>query len=818
MLGIFLGAFLILIFFVYIYLAFFLPLPDLLTKPNNQISTKIFDRHGELLYEVVNPDYGRQTYLKLAQFPEIFLQATLVSEDANFYQHPGVDIFALSRAIFFNVLEQRITSGASTITQQLVRNMLGVERDRGFSEKLLEAAYAIRINNYYNKDQTLELYLNTIYYGNQSYGAQTAALNYFGKNLIDLDKAELTLLAGLPQSPSNYNPLVNLSLAKKRQQYVLNQLVEKKYLTEEESQTIYEQSLKFNSDSAAFKAPHFVHYVLNQLDQTYGPDLVNYGGLQVTTTLDYNLQLSAQQIIDRRLDELSTKNVTNAAALAAAPNGQILVWIGSRNYFNESIAGQVDLIQALRQPGSALKPFLYLLALEKGYTAASVLPDLPYTFQTDNGPYSPKNYDLDYRGPVRIRRALANSLNIPAVRMLEKLGLNNFLNFLRSFGLESLNRPSEYYGLALTLGGGEVRFYELFRAYLALANSGNLLEPSSILKVEKFLPSNPTDQSTERKKTLFQWQPLPERNLLGSHGRQNSYIITNILSDANARLESFGEGNILELPFPAAVKTGTTRNFRDNWTFGFSPQRIVGVWVGNADATPMENLSGIDGAGPIWHDLMIEAHRQLPSEDFPTPAGINRLNICEISGLLPTILCTNQISEIFLQSTEPQQSDNFYQSFDCPNSPQPLTYLNYPQEYREWASERDLLPPPNCQPKNSDQSDVKQVDSPFDSQNKPVVILSPLSNDSFQINPNLPLESQKIPIKYSLGSSSSQLQLFLDNKLIYSQNNLQQSSEALAATSTYFWLPEKGKHHLKAEVAMSNNVVYATPEIAFQIN
>jgi penicillin-binding protein 1C len=770
-----------------------------------------------LLYEVINPDYGRQTYLELHQFPEIFLQATLVSEDTNFYQHPGVDLAALARAIFFNTLERRITSGASTITQQLVRNMLGVKRDRGFSEKLLEAAYAIRINNYYSKDKILELYLNTIYYGNQSYGAQTAALNYFGKNLIDLDKAELTILAGLPQSPSNYNPLVNLPLAKKRQQYVLNQLIEKKYLTEQEAETIYNQPLKFNNNSAAFKAPHFIHYVLNQLDQTYGPDLVNYGGLQVTTTLDYNLQLSAQRIIDRRLDELSTKNVTNAAALAAAPNGQILVWIGSRNYFDESIAGQVDIIQALRQPGSALKPFLYLLALEKGYTAASILPDLPYTFQTDSGPYSPKNYDLDYRGPVRLRRALANSLNIPAVRMLEKLGLNNFLNFLRNFGLESLNRPSEYYGLALTLGGGEVRFYELFRAYLALANSGNLIEPSVILKVEQSALSKPHDLSSKMEK-LSEWQAPLSRNLLGSHGRQNSYIITDILSDANARLESFGENNILELPFPAAVKTGTTRNFRDNWTFGYSPQRIVGIWVGNADSSPMENLSGIDGAGPIWHDLMIEAHRQLPIQQFAKPTGLKILNICEISGLLSTSLCNNQIQEIFLSGTEPRQNDNFYQQYDCSNTDAASIYINYPSEYQEWASERDLLPPPGCQPQNSDQSDVNQVDSSLPSQDQPMKILSPLSNDSFQINPNLPLESQKIPVKYSFSSSSSQLRLFVDNKLIYSEINLPHTSVTSSLSKTYFWLPEAGKHLLKGEVTLNNQTVYATPEIAFEIN
>jgi penicillin-binding protein 1C len=807
MLSIFLGAFLIVIILGYLYIAFFLPLPSLLTHPANQVSTKIFDRNGELLYEVVNPDFGRQTYLKLEQFPEIFLQATLVSEDANFYQHPGVDLGALARAIFFNVLERRITSGASTITQQLVRNMLGVDRDRGFTEKLLEAAYAIRINNYYSKDQILELYLNTIYYGNQSYGAQTAALNYFDKNLIDLDSAELTLLAGLPQSPSNYNPLINFDLAKKRQQYVLNQLIEKGYLTGTESQAIYNQPLKFNQNNAAFKAPHFVQYVLGQLEETYGPDQVNYGGLQVTTTLDYNLQLSAQQIIDRRLEELSTKNVTNAAALAAAPNGQILVWIGSRNYFDPAIDGQVDIIRALRQPGSALKPFLYLLALEKGYTAASLLPDLPYTFQTETGPYSPKNYDLDYRGPVRFRRALANSLNIPAVRMLEKLGLNNFLNFLRSFGLETLNQPAEHYGLALTLGGGELRFYELFRAYLALANSGNLIEPSVILKVVQ----------NSQKEPLFSWQTPSIKNLLGQSGKQNTYIITNILSDANARLESFGESNILELPFPAAVKTGTTRNFRDNWTFGYSPQRLVGVWVGNADASAMENLSGVDGAGPIWHDLMIEAHRQLPFQEFPIPKGLQSLNICEISGLLPTPNCLNQIKELFVTGTQPTKTDNFHQEFDCSSPDDSTIYINYPQEYQEWALERDLLPPSNCSPIFSDLSNVDSVDSSSSSLNQPVKIITPIQNDSFQINPNLPLESQKIPIKYSISPSSSQLHLFLDGKLIYSKMALDNDFSTSQLYNTYFWLPQAGKHLLSAVVVSPEGLDYATPEIAFEI-
>lgn len=796
------GLFLILLA-GYIYIAYLLPIPDSLVLRPRNVSTKIYDRNGQMLFEVLSEGAGRKSYIKLQEMPEKFVQAIIAGEDSNYYEHIGVDPAAIGRALFYNYLEQKITSGASTITQQLVRNLLGTNRERNFQEKLLETIYAIRLSNGYSKEQILEEYLNTVYFGNLSYGAGEAAKNYFNKNLRDLDLAEITILAGLPKSPSTYNPLVNPEKAKKRQQYVLSRMVELGYITETEAKEAGARQITYASGKTAIAAPHFVHKILAETEEKYGEDYV-HSGLSIYTTLDLNMQNQAQRIIDYQLDKLKEKNVGSAAMLAATvPDGQILVWIGSKDYFNDEIDGQVDIINSLRQPGSALKPFLYLLALENGDTLASIIEDLPIKVKTEGGVYSPLNYDLDFHGPVRLREALANSFNIPAVRTQEKLGTANFLRFLHKFGLTTLDQPADYYGLALTLGGGEIRMVDLANAYLTLAGQGKKRDFTTILRIE---------DATGKK--VYEYTPAPTKNILKQFGEENSSLIIDTLSDPNARLKSFGEGNMLELSIPAAVKTGTTRNFRDNWTFGFSPYLLTSVWVGNADATPMENISGIDGAGPIWHDFMEYYHEQNETRHFqmnrgfPKSTRITEISVCAVSGLLPGENCQEQIKEYFLRGTEPSQTDFYWKKYSCPSSNGKIAeryFIDYPYPYDSWASDRGYFAPPEC-------NEISELPTVAENEKSAelIQIKSPLNDDSFEIISEIPLESQKIPIKVLInpthkGSETDavkQITIFVDNNVL---KTIDISDKITPFEIVELWLPTRGEHSLKIDQTSLND-------------
>lgn len=813
-----LGGFLILILAVYIYIAYLLPIPDSLLLNNSSVSTKILDRNGKLLYQVVSNEHGRKSYVPLTQMPQAFVQAIIASEDSNFYQHIGVDFGAIARAFFYNSLAQKITSGASTITQQLVRNMLGTNRTRTLSEKLVESIYAVRLSNAYSKDEILEKYLNTVYFGNLAYGAGEAAQNYFGKNLGELDLAELSMLAGLPQSPSGFNPLVYPERAKERQKYVLDRLRQTGSITDQQYSESSAEKLKYRKQKASIEAPHFVHHLLAELESRYGEDAVYGDGLTVTTTIDLDMEKKAESIINYQLEKLAQKNVTDASLLASdVTTGQVLAWVGSADYYNDAIDGQVDIITSLRQPGSALKPFLYLLALESGATLSDIIPDLPLQIQTDNGVYAPLNYDLDFHGPVRLREALANSFNIPAVKTQQKLGTAPFLNFLRRQGLDSLNQSPEYYGYSLTLGGGEVRLLDLANAYLTLANLGTRKPFSTILEIKD-----------SNGKTLEKWQKPQASTTLSQNGQQNAWLITDAISDPNARLKSFGEGNLLELSFPAAVKTGTTRNFKDNWTMGFSSNVLTGVWVGNADATSMENISGIDGAGPIWHDFMEYAHDhaghfpQTGLTDSPTgwsspiapPVGIIQKQICAISGLLPTDNCLEKINEFFLAGREPKKPDNYWQSFDC--NGQTKSLISYPDEFKKWAEDRGFNPPQNCRQLSTSSTTQGQPTDGSNPITEPFTILSPLPGDIYEIDPNIPLASQKIIVKIRLNSqkTATRLTLSIDAATIL---DLNPQSPPASPEITSSWLPARGPHTLTATITADPSQKSFTQTLHFEV-
>ncbi|HLG25333.1 MAG TPA: transglycosylase domain-containing protein, partial [Candidatus Gracilibacteria bacterium] len=699
---------------------------------------------------------------------------------------------------------------------QVVRNLLGIQRNRNLSDKMLEAMYAVRISNVYTKDQILELYLNRIYYGNLSYGAESAALDYFGKHVRDLDLAQASFLAGLPQSPSRYNPFVSFEEAKKRQRYVLERMDVHDFITAEERDAAYGEALQLKPKKHGIKAPHFVHYILNELEESFGPEAVIRGGLNVYTTLDYDLQLVAEDTIDRHVTELAKNHVGSGALVSMdVKTGQVLAWVGSADYFNEEIDGAVDIVTSLRQPGSSIKPLNYLAAFEKGYTPATVIFDIPTQFTTQTGPYTPKNYDLDYHGPVRIRTALASSYNIPAVKTLEYVGVPNFINFLSTFGVDTLKEPAEHYGLALTLGGGEVRLIDMAQAFNVIANYGMRLEPATLLKV--------TDKDGV---AVSETKPPSGKYILGPQGREHAYQIIDILKDPDARIPGFGEGSVLEISREAAVKTGTTRNFRDNWTIGFTPDLLTAVWVGNADATPMENISGIDGAAPIWADFMEAALKSVPDSTFEIPSNLREVEICALSGMLPTELCTERFYEWFVAGSEPKEPDNYYRMMTintatgriiderCQKSYsssllEQKVLVAYPPELQKWATQKGLglaqiepcIPPLDYASGSSNGYTNEQAGQ--------LLVDNPAQNDEYLLDSGLPLNDQRVPFRVTVPYGTQSVEYLVDGVSAGSSGE---------APFTFLWPPVSGTHTLKAVATLSDGTSVQSSEIKFIVH
>ncbi|MCC9075816.1 transglycosylase domain-containing protein [Litorilinea aerophila] len=573
-------------------------------------TTRIYDRHGNLIGETF--DEGRRIWVGLNRISPYLIQATIATEDASFYVNPGIDPARIAGAAIQNLQEGEIVSGASTITMQLARNLfLGPEQryDQSVDRKVLEAGLAQELTELYTKDEILEMYLNLLNYGQLAYGPEAAAQVYFGKSAADLTLAEATLLAGIPQQPANLNPYQNFDGAKNRQRTVLDLMVRHGYLSPAEADQVYAEPIHLAGDPglAPNRAPHFVQYVLEELDARFGPGFARRAGFNVYTSLDLEMQELAQQIVAEKVAALAPQyDLSNGALVALKPgSAEILAMVGSADFYNEAIAGQVNVTISLRQPGSAIKPLLYAAALEENLISpASVLWDVPVTytvglptalagsgaFAVTDPIYRPRNYDNRFHGPVTARMALANSYNVPTVKLLDRLGVPNLLEWARAMGVHSLNRDSSWYGLSLTLGGGEVTLLDLTTAFHTLANGGFYQPPQAILTV--------TDSRGRVVEDLA--PPAPQPVLSPA----TAFLVTDILSDNAARTPMFGANSPLRLSRPAAAKTGTTSDWRDNWTVGYTRYLVAGVWAGNSDGRPMRNASGITGAAPIWHEFM----------------------------------------------------------------------------------------------------------------------------------------------------------------------------------------------------------------------
>jgi penicillin-binding protein 1C len=584
----------------------------------NQLAIEFTDRNNLPLGTVLTNNQENTSIIKLNQVSPQFIKAILAAEDSSFYQHGALDLKAIFRAIKVAIENKKIVSGASTITMQLAR-MLD-NSPRTITAKLKEIWLSWRLAAGMTKDEILTAYINRLPMGGNIYGVEAAARIYFSIPASDLNLAQASILAAIPNNPTYFNPYQNRERLQQRQKYVLNRMVAEKYISNEEAELISKEKLVFKPrQQGIIAAPHFLFWLATKNNTS------NSESSPIRTTINRPLQQFVEAQVQQVISSLKANHVHDAAVVIIDNStGEVLSYVGSPDYFNEVELGRNDGVQALRQPGSTLKPFVYELGLEKGVISPhSILPDVPTHYAIPGAKlYSPTDYTNSFLGPVRVRIALANSLNVPAVKVLEKVGVETFLNRLHELGFSHLNQSAEYYGLGLTLGSGEVNLWELARAYLTIANMGKITPLVTSLNIA----------------------PIANSQSLVSNYWQ---LIIDMLSDRYARSTAFGVDSVLNLPFPVAVKTGTSSNYRDTWTVGFSSDYTVATWVGNFNGEPMRKVSGVTGAAPLWNRIMLHLHEHQPPADFPPPADMIKLPICANTGLKPTPSCTSVVQEYF---------------------------------------------------------------------------------------------------------------------------------------------------------------------------
>lgn len=692
-----------------IYTSYAAQLPDasVIELQQDEFETvRIYDRTGNhLLYESIDPRpfRGDRRYLDLQSMSPWVYKSAVALEDRNFWENPGINVRGLFRAFVSNV-QGGAVQGGSSITQQLIKNIIIPAEERtqqSYARKIKEVILAMEVTRRYPKTKILEWYLNYNSYGNLAYGIEAASQVYFGKSSKDLTLAEAAMLAPIPQFPL-LNPIDRPEDAKERQGLALRALVEAGYIKPDEAVAAFIEPLALRKSVAErfdiLTAPHFALYVLDQIKREYNtaadPYYIWRKGLQVYTTLDVDLQRYAEQIAREQVVKLleQGKNAHNSAVVAIKNDtGEILAMVGSLDYNNEEIDGQVNVATSNRQPGSSFKPYVYLTAIEKGMSPASMILDVATAFpQSDGTYYRPENYDRQYHGPVSLRNALARSYNIPAIRVMQQVGVADALRTAHRMGINGLDRGLNYYGLNLVLGGGEVSLLDHTYAYSTLANGGAMIgEP--VLPAEQrsgFRNLNPVSvlqiRDTNGEVIKAYQQPQTERIF----SAEVAYIMADIMSDDVARSPAFGANTELTLPDrKVAAKTGTTNGFKDNWTMGFTPQLTVGVWVGNTDNESMQNVTGLSGAAPIWNAVMRKYHEGQPVTWYQRPPGIVDKTVCMPSGLLPTPTCQSQRNEIFVAGTEPTLPDNIWQVFNG------TVYQILPQEATDWVRENGIAQP-----------------------------------------------------------------------------------------------------------------------------
>ncbi len=664
-------AFLILLIFLFFWYSRDLPTPGKLVTSRYKDATRIYDRNNVLLYSVYQDE--NRTYVGLPLIPKQLQEATIAVEDKNFYNNNGFQVTGMLRAVKNMLLGQGIQSG-STITQQLVKNVL-LTNQQTIARKIKEIILSVQVDKKYTKDQILEMYLNNIPYGGTAIGVEAASELYFNKNVQQLDLAQTAFLSGLPQSPSLYSPFSGTKYYLNRTKEVLHAMVANGYISQSDATKAYKeiQNYHFSQNNTHIKAPYFVMYVRQLLSDKFGEQAVTTGGLQVTTSLDYGIQQKAENIVKSEIDGLKSYHVGNGSAIVTDPKtGEILAFVGGKDYFGDSTPDKctpgkdctfepnVDAAVSARQPGSSLKPVIYSVAFEHGYTPATMVMDVSTNFKAQNSDpdYIPVNYDGKFHGPIQLRFALGNSLNIPAVKMLARVGIKPVMQQGYDMGISNWQPTPENLasvGMSLVLGGRETTLMDETTAYGVFANQGIRQDPVAILKVKD-----------SQGNVLYEHQNAQGPRVLPA---DVSFLISHILSDDNARSMEFGPNSWLVVPgHTVSVKTGTTDQKRDNWTVGYTPDYVVGVWVGNDDNSVMNQAisSGITGASPIWNKIMTAVLKGKPDQQLSKPDDVNALGIDAFAGGLPHGGQPTR-SEYFIKGTEPTSESPIYQTKDGKN-------------------------------------------------------------------------------------------------------------------------------------------------------
>lgn len=686
LMGVGLVAFIVL----FVYFSKDLPSPAKVVRREGY-SSKVYDRNGKVLYDIY--DDAKREPVNFDEIPDYLKQATVAVEDKDFYKHNGFDPLTPLRIIKNFFYFGKVTGG-STLTQQLTRNVL-LTTERTITRKIKEIILSIQIDAKYSKDEILGMYLNEAPYGGASWGVAPAAEQYFGKQVSQLDLAECAILAGLPQLPSVYSPYSNTPDAYvSRTQHVLDRMVEDGYISQSMADGTMEEvkNYEFQDQKATMQAPHFVFWIKELLAEKYGEDVIEGGGLKITTTLDLDLQNKAEEIVSEEIDKDEEKGISNGAALVLDPTtGQVLAMVGSRDYWSDKTDGNFNVVtQALRQPGSSIKPITYLTAIKKGWTASTMIMDTPVTFpSTSSGQkdYSPKNYNGKFNGPMSLRDALGNSINTVAVKTLAFVGVKDMLQQAYDMGLSTLEPTSENlsrFGLAVTLGGAEVKMIDLASAYTSFANRGYRMDPVGILKVED-----------KDGRVLEEYKQTDGKKVMTE---QEAFIISNILSDNSAREMTFGTSNYLQISgYQVAAKTGTTNDKKDNWTIGWSPNLLTAVWVGNNDSSPMGSVvSGVSGASPIWNKIMKYELPRLEKKDFAIPDKVVSLEVDKVSGY-PAHDGFASRTEYFIDGTQSAVSDPIHMKLKvCKNNaglatPDDVANNNYDEKEYFNFKEADLV-------------------------------------------------------------------------------------------------------------------------------
>ena len=739
------------------------PLPNGLFDDERTTSTLVVDRHGQPLYEARSGDGTRSSRLAPDTVPKLLADATVAAEDRRFWSHPGVDPLAVLRAIKRNTIERRVVEGGSTITQQVAKLLLArkdPKRSRGFGGKFEEAILALRLEHRFSKREILAMYLNLAAYGNQITGASRASRAYFGRDASMLTAAQAAFLAGLPQRPTTFNPYRRTDLALSRQRVVLRRMEQAGFVTAAQAQEARDERLAFSELSTPFLAPHFVEMALAERGGNRAE--------QIETTIDLGLQADVAGVIASHRRLLARHGAANVAVVVLDNiRGEWLAWEGSGNYFDSTSGGAINGPVTLRQPGSALKPFTYALAFEEGYSPASVLPDIPSNFPTAEPGvlYTPRNYDGKYRGPLLARVALAGSENVPAVALASELSVPKLLRFLNRAGFTTFDKTAAYYGLGVTLGNAEVRLDEMVAAYAAFARGGEWIAPTWKADV------------AEPQRTARLVSP------------RTAFWITDVLSDAGAREYIFGRGGSLEFPFPVAVKTGTSQAYHDNWTIGYTRAVTVGVWVGNFDRRPLRNSSGVTGAAPIVHGVMMAAQKRAASVHdgaiLAPDASVATREICALSGLSAGTWCPSRRRE--WTAVEGERSPC---TWHVPTASG--VAVAWPAEYREWAEKGTA---PLSGKKGTATFSEKRWLSPIPPKRglSPFRITSPASGGTYLIDPTLRREFQTLALR-ALAETPGPIDWLLDGKPL----------GTAPAGSALEWPLTPGTHRFTARDARGN--------------